>query len=116
MDPNRRKTTGPLSDKQRDILARIVAGETQRQIAVSLGCSGSYVSQERYLAVRKMGMRTTAAAAARYRSYLTYLEAADMLEGGMIPVPLVDADVHVNHVLEGIARLVRERAERLLPS
>jgi DNA-binding CsgD family transcriptional regulator len=115
VDHSRRKMTGPLSDRQRDILHRLVAGETQREIASAYGLSESYVSQERCLAVRKLGSRTTAAAVARYRSYLAYREAADMIEGGRIPVPLVESDAHVNHVLEGVAKAVRERAERLLP-
>lgn len=110
------RNQGPLTELQRDILLRLVNGERQKEIAKELGYSEAHVSQENCLAAMKMGVRTTAAAVARYRSYLTYLEAADMIDGGRIPIVLTDADDHVNHVLTGIAQAVRERAERLLPS
>ena len=56
------------------------------------------------------------AAVAKYRTHLAYREAAAFVEAARIPVPLIEADAHVNHVLDGVAALLRERAAKLLPS
>lgn len=112
-----RRKDGPLSPLQKEILDLLIAGKRQNEIAEQMGFSTSYISAETLLAVTRMGMRTTTAAVARYRSYQTYRMTATLLmEKGIIPVPIDEAEVHVNHVLEGMAALIKRRAERLLPS
>lgn len=111
-----RPIAGPLTALQHSILQRVIQGERMKQIARDLGCSPAHVSRQTCLAATKMGVDTTPAAVARYRTHQVWRETADMLEGARIPVPLIDADVHVNHVLDGLAALCRERAGKILPS
>ena len=112
-----RRKTGPLTNRQREILEALVAGKTQKELAAQLEFSETYISNEVTIAVAKMQSRTTAAAVARYRCYKTYLNvSALLLERGIVPVPMDAAEAHCNHVIEDMAKLMRQRAERLLPS
>lgn len=120
MKPTKHK--GPLSPLQHQILALLCEGLEHAEIAMRVGFSRSYISEHVCASAAKMGLPTTAAAVARYGSYRAYLGAADLLlERGIMlrhvdGMPLDPAEEHANHVVEMLAKTLRERAERLLPS
>ena len=109
------KWKGQLSPLQHRILTSLTEGLQHAEIADKYGFTRSYVSENVSAATGKMGMRTTAAAVARYSSYLTYQKAAViLLERGIVRSPIDSAEEHCNHVIEGLAQTLRERSERLL--
>lgn len=109
------KWKGQLSPLQHRILTSLTEGLQHAEIADKYGFTRSYVSENVSAATGKMGMRTTAAAVARYSSYLTYQKAAViLLERGIVHSPIDPAEEHCNHVIEGLAQTLRERSERLL--
>jgi DNA-binding CsgD family transcriptional regulator len=107
---------GPLTPLQSRILALLAEGRTQAQAAEELTLSRQYISEHACAAAHKFGVPTTAAAVARYSSYMAYLGAADKIQlFGLIKDPVDPAEEHANHVVEGLAVMLRERAAKLLP-
>lgn len=116
MPAQKRRTDGPLSDVQKQILSLLADGLSQREIGKQLGSSQSYVSAEACLAANRMGVTSTAAAVARYSSYLANLKAAQSIRCSQTLIRPTDQDIHVNHVLEDLACLLERRAQNLLPA
>lgn len=117
MSYEKRRRSGPLTERQRVILEGLSRGKRQQQIANELGVTASYISAEACVLVAKMGCTTTQGAAARYGSYRANLAAAELLlKRGVIAVPIDDTEIHVNHVIRDLAAELRRRAERLLGS
>lgn len=110
-----RKTTGPLTDQQADILRRLARGDRQADISKFYGLSVGWVSVQTSIAAVKMGVRTTNAAVARYVTYTAHMSAAKAVSDALNLNATGEVDKHVNHVLAGIAQLLQERAGRLLP-
>lgn len=109
------KWKGELSPLQHRILTLLTEGLEHAEIADRLELTRSYVSENVSAAAGKMGMRTTAAAVARYSSYLTYTKAADvLLRNGLMEDPIDTAEEHCNHVIGDLANILRVRAEKLL--
>lgn len=54
------RETGPLTDKQLDVLRSMSLGETNREIAQALGVSVKTVETHRAYALKKLGAKTTA--------------------------------------------------------
>ena len=107
---------GPLTPLQSKILALLAEGKTQAQAAEELSLSRQYVSEHACAAAYKLKAPTTAAAVARFGSFKTYMAAADKIQRvGLIRDPIDPAEEHVNHVVESLAQLLRERAMKLLP-
>lgn len=110
-----RKTTGPLSTTQNQIMHATMRGERQVQIAKDLQCSQAHISQELYVARAKLGAETVAHAASRMQEALTYLRTAELLEAAKLPEPHGSLETHLNHVLAGIAQEYRTLAAKILP-
>lgn len=110
-----RKTNGPLSPVQRQVMNGLLRGERQKDMAEELGCSEAHVSDELYVARCKLKADTTPEAAGRMSEALTYLRAAKMVEVVKILHPADRAEEHVNHVLDGLATEYRNLAAKILP-
>lgn len=113
----RRRQHGPLSPLQATILDRLMAGERQQTLAKELGFSESYISGETSLCTAKLRARTTAHACTLYATAKAYREAADLLDQSSRAHLQEDgiAEDHANHILTGLAGILRERAAALLP-
>lgn len=111
----RRRTDGPLSGVQVKILDRLLLGERQKEMAADMGSSEQYVSAELSLAASKLQARTAAQAAALWATANAYREAADLIDSQRPLQPDNKVDQHVDHVLAGLADLLRTRADRLSP-
>lgn len=107
--------TGPLTERQRQILEDTIEGLTQKEIARKRGVSLTVVGQDGMYTVRKFGARKITGAVAIYSRYQAYHEAADKLEAGRINPALTPDEVHVNHVMDVLAAALRVTADRLLP-
>lgn len=118
MGNRHRPTTGPFTPVQQSVLMGLVQGKSQREIAVELGVRESYVSAELSIARQKMHCATTAHAVSTMATALAYLSAAELLEEGMVPEDtpgLDDGEIHANHVVAGLAKILRDRSAALLP-
>lgn len=107
--------TGPLTERQRQILEDTIEGLTQREIACKRGVSLTVVGQDGMYTVRKFGARKVTGAVAIYSRYQAYHAAADKLEKGRVPTPVGPGEEHTNHVLTVLAAELRKMADRLLP-
>jgi len=112
---DKRVTTGPLTPRQGRILADVAEGREHAEIAHELSLSRTAVSEDVRVIVAKMKVRNTAQAICSYGQYLAYMDAAQALSDGLVQDPIDPAEVHVNHVLEDLAQLLRTTAERMLP-
>lgn len=111
-----RKQTGALTPVQLRIIQELHAGRTMTQQATRDGIKVQNLSTEMYLVRAKMGVETNAQAVARYACHLELHKAADLLRQSKVSEPIDEAEEHVNHVLEDLAKLFTDRAERLMPS
>jgi DNA-binding CsgD family transcriptional regulator len=76
-----RSTTGPLNDTQHEIMKRVVQGATYQDIADERGWTRNAVADNIRVAVAKMNVPNSTAAAARYAQYLLLVQLQDELEG-----------------------------------
>lgn len=106
---------GAITARQFSILSALVVGERYDEIAARMFVSRQIITNDVTFVARKMGCKTSREAVARYATYLAYNRAAEMLRSGKVPVPVDEAEAHVNHVLEGMAAVLTERAAALLP-
>ncbi len=108
--------TGPLSELQHKMIRSLLAGRTHVEAGAENGKGATHTSNIVSAAVAKMGCRRTGQALGHYATHLAYLEAADLLLTAKIPDPVAThTDSRVNTVLDGLAGILRERADRLLP-
>lgn len=114
-EPKLYARSGPLTERQFTILAAIAVGEQYDTIAERLGYSRQVITNDVSFAAKKMGCRTNREAVARYSAYLAYNRAAELLRGSKVVVPMDEAEVHVNHVLEELGKILSDRAAALLP-
>jgi DNA-binding CsgD family transcriptional regulator len=110
-----RVVTGPLNHRQREILAYVAAGKTHKWTAEKIGVSRVCVSENMRIAVRKLNCANASEAIGRWGEYRSYRRAAQMLEGASKGHPLDRVEQHVNHVLAGLAKILRDRADLLIP-
>lgn len=110
-----RRTTGPLTFRQMEILAHISLGKTHRETAEALGVSRVCVSENLCVAVAKMGVIHSWQAVGRYKAYLAYRDAAMLLRKQTPPDLTEPEDEHVGHVIESLATLLENHADKLLP-
>ena len=52
--------TGPLTPRQRDVVALIAEGRTMKEVAAALGLSSRTVETHKYQAMQALGLQTTA--------------------------------------------------------
>lgn len=118
--------TGPLTARQHQVMNALILGEMHDQIArrlpprtlkdgTQMPVGRAAVSQDVRFATAKLKCKTSRQAVAKYSTYLAYNRAAEMLRSGKITTPYDDAEMHVNHVLEGMAAELTKRAVALLP-
>jgi DNA-binding CsgD family transcriptional regulator len=74
-----RSTTGPLNDTQHEIMKRVVQGATYQDIADERGWTRNAVADNIRVAVAKMNVPNSTAAAARYAQYLLVEQILDEL-------------------------------------
>jgi DNA-binding CsgD family transcriptional regulator len=113
-----RRTDGPLTARQLNMLERLARGERQSEAAKNLSVSTSHVSAEVRVAATRMGASTSTQAVALYSRAMAYLEAARLLDAD-VPALMRGGDTveqHVAHVLTALADTLRQRAAALLPS
>lgn len=106
---------GSLTARQTTILNGLLAGKRHKQIAREIGTSLITVRQDVSILTTKMGCPTSGAATAQYATALAYREAAHLLLAWRTRDPIDETEEHVNHVLDDLAGILRERAELLLP-
>lgn len=110
-----RAVTGPLNQRQKDVLDHVSRGMTHQQTANALGVTRVCVSENMCVAVAKMGVENSWEAVGRWTRRRAFLDAAEMMGRAKIHRPNGDVEEHVNHVIDGLVQLLRDRAERLLP-
>lgn len=113
--PEHKNRKGPLTPRQHAVLNALILGEMYAPIAKRMGYSRQVITNDVTFAAQKMGCKTSREAVAKYSTYLAYNRAAEMLRTGKVVVPIDEAEVHVNHVLEEAARILTDRAAALLP-
>lgn len=117
MSPQRNRViTGPLNQRQIDVLDRIAQGMTHQEAADDLGVSRVCVSDNMGVAVAKMGAENSWGAVARWMRRQAFLDAADMIARFQVKEPSDDTEHHVNHVMGSLIGMLRDRAQRLTPS
>ena len=110
-----RRTTGPLTPRQTDIIELLAGGRRQKEAASTMGVASSYVSSEMSVITAKMKAGTAAEAIALYTRAKVWREVAGRLRGGIVPVPMGVDEVHVNHVLAELADEYERAAQNALP-
>lgn len=110
-----RRRSGPLTDRQLQILTRVAEGLTHDEIASQLDIAPGMVAQDMGVARVKTGVHNTAELVALYSRSRAYTAAAEFLRSSVILEPVDEAEVHVNHVLEGFAAQFDQMAKGLLP-
>lgn len=110
-----RRTTGPLTPRQIDIIELLAGGRRQKEAASEMTVASSYISNEMSVITAKMRAGTAAEAIALYTRAKVWREVAARLRGGLVPVPIDEAEAHANHVLIDLAAEYWQAAESALP-
>jgi len=113
--PHRPKT-GPLTPFQQEAMLSVIDGAQQREAAKFLGTSAQYISGELALATSKLRAKTLTEAACRMATARAYVKAAEDIDNARVWSPIDPAEEHANHVLEELAKILRDRAAKLIPS
>lgn len=115
MNKRTRVLKGPLNPRQREILKWVAAGLTHEATAQELHVTRVCVSENMRIIVAKLGTNNTAEAIGRWTESNALRGAAALLEGNRVQRPLDAVEEHVNHVLDELAQLLRQRADKLIP-
>jgi DNA-binding CsgD family transcriptional regulator len=99
-----RSTTGPLNGTQHEIMKRVVQGATYQDIADERGWTRNAVADNIRVAVAKMNVPNSTAAAARYAQYLLLCDLYE--EVGVLPT-----DAEWRHAMD----LITDRLKAILP-
>ena len=117
MADDARDRTGPLSERQIQILQLVAEGRTHAQIAEKLKSTRAIVSQIITGSIHpKMDVRKTTEAVARLSRAEGLNLAAQKLREAKVRRPDGEAEEHVNHVLDALAHELESLARRQLPS
>lgn len=106
---------GPFTPRQERIIDYVTEGKRHKEIASLTGIGLSVVRQETITITHKMGATTSAQAVATYATAIAYRNAAAQVLSVRVPDPDNETEEHVNHVLEGIAKLFQDWAAQRLP-
>lgn len=117
---------GPLTERQIHILNHLRAGKRHEEIAKAWatvpGGDGeprtitvSVVKQECQTITAKFGASTVMQAVSLWATAQAYREAATLIDSHRSTEPDNEVDQHVDYVLNGLAQILRERADRLTP-
>ena len=107
--------TGPLTERQTKVLELMANGHRYQKIGSLMGLTVHQVKLEAHAIIKKMGANTAQHALSRYATAQAYRNAAAQVLSVRIPVPIDEAEVHVNHVLDGIADLLRDWSDMRMP-
>lgn len=107
--------TGPLTERQTDILNYMAKGHRYQKIGTLMGLSVHQVKLEAHALIKKMGAQTAAHALATYATAQAYSNAAAQVRSGKIWAPGGEVDEHVNYVLDGIADLFKGWSDQRMP-
>lgn len=114
-EPRINKREGPLTARQVLILEHLQDGLRHKQICTRMELGVSTVKQEIMALTAKMGVATSQEAVAKYSTAVAYRNAAAQVRSGKIRDPLGEVELHVNHVLDGIADLFRHWYTQRMP-
>jgi len=115
-EPGRRIGEGPLTVRQMTVLEGLADGLRHAEISREYGLHLSIVREEARRITFKLKCDTSAQAVGVYATVEAYRKAAKLLRAqGIIRQPLGETEEHTNHVVEGLAAMLEQRAEKLLP-
>ena len=109
-----RVMTGPLNARQREILKWVAKGKPHAWIADQLGVTRVCVSENMRVTVAKLDVSNSSEAVAVWAEYASHKKAAQLIERHLHAPPVSTPERHVNHVLEGIARLLHKHADTII--
>ena len=109
-----RPKTGPLTDRQMDIVTGMMNGRRHKETARAHNLSESSIRNEATVITAKFGAETSVQAIGRYATAVAYCEAADELRKVKLSPQMPNAG-SVNLVLEELARLLERRAANIMP-
>lgn len=112
-DPKKRKTSGPLTPRQAQMMDLQASGLRQTEIAQTMFISVQHVSAELGIIAAKLGARSPVGAVKSWSQAAAYREAAELLDSGTYENP-EGSEKAVNAVLNGMAAILRDRAAKLL--
>lgn len=107
--------TGPLTDRQKSVLARVALGEEHASIAADFKVGRAAISQDVRRIVIKMRALNTNHVLALYAREMTLRAAAAEVLGGLVREPADETEEHLNRVLKDIAAGFTAQADALLP-
>ena len=107
--------TGPLTERQTRILDHMTNGHRYQKIGSLMGLTVHQVKLEAHAIIRKMGTKTAQEALAQYATARAYRNAAAQVRSGKVWSPVDETEEHVNHVLDGIADLLRDWHDMRIP-
>lgn len=110
-----RRRSGPLTDRQLQILSLVAQGATYDEISEDLAIAPGMVAQDMGVARVKAGVANTAELVALYSHSRAHTAAATLMRSVLFPEPTGAFEVHVNHVLEGLAAQFDQMAKEILP-
>ena len=109
-----RVLTGPLNHRQREILKHVADGKPHAWIAEELEVSRVCISENMRVIVCKLDVPNSQGAVALWSEYASHKRAAQLLERHLYAPPVDPVQRHVNHVLEGIARILHKHADSII--
>lgn len=112
---HRRNTTGPLNERQRQILPMLAKGLSHMVIAGRLGISRTCVSENAAVIFNKMQCKNTAEVCYQYGRAQGLREAAEINDTYLIPNPIDDIERQTNEGTRAVSRILRQRADGILP-
>jgi DNA-binding NarL/FixJ family response regulator len=97
-------TTGPLTDRQHDVIRSVIKGEQHVTIAARYGFVRVTIAQEARRIVAKLGAPNMTAAVAQYTRAQTLKEVADRLDAAT-----------TGALIDELTADIRAEADRLVP-
>jgi DNA-binding CsgD family transcriptional regulator len=107
--------TGPLTDRQHDVLKRVAIGEEHASIAADHKVGRAAISQDMRRVVIKMGALNTNHALALHAQGETLRRVAEETLGLLVREPSGETEEHLNNVLRDLSASFTAQADALLP-
>jgi DNA-binding CsgD family transcriptional regulator len=101
-----------LSDRQRDVLTRVIRGDVHEDIAKDYGVVKTAITNDLKNAAHLLGAVNTASAVAAFTRAATLISAAKQVSAGIPSNPQTDAGREVAQTLQDVVRTLRLDAER----
>ena len=107
--------TGPLTDRQHDVLNRVAVGEEHASIAADHKVGRAAISQDMRRVVIKMRALNTNHALALHSREQTLRTVSEEILGSLVREPAGEAEEHLNNVLRDLAAGFAAQADAILP-